>query len=67
MTAYGVEDRVDAQVGHPAAAVGERALDPVDRVLVVADVEQVETVFKRGVGYDSAKLFESAKGQVGLH
>src|SRR5215208_1856523 len=33
----------------------------------IADVENVETVFKDGVGYDSAKLFASVKGQVGLH
>jgi imidazolonepropionase-like amidohydrolase len=33
----------------------------------VADVEKVETVFKDGVGYDSAKLVASARGQVGLH
>ncbi|MFL5574777.1 MAG: amidohydrolase family protein [Gemmatimonadaceae bacterium] len=33
----------------------------------IADVEQVETVFKGGVGYDSAKLFASVKGEVGLH
>jgi enamidase len=33
----------------------------------IADVENVETVFKGGVGYDSAKLFASVKGRVGLH
>ena len=33
----------------------------------IADVENVETVFKDGVGYDSAKLFASVKGRVGLH
>ncbi len=33
----------------------------------VADVEHVETVFKDGIGYDSARLFGSVKGQVGLH
>jgi imidazolonepropionase-like amidohydrolase len=31
----------------------------------IADVENVETVFKDGVGYDSAKLIEAMKGQVG--
>jgi imidazolonepropionase-like amidohydrolase len=30
------------------------------------DIENVELVFKDGVGYDSAKLIESAKGLVGL-
>jgi imidazolonepropionase-like amidohydrolase len=38
--------------------------DPSTRI---ADVENVETVFKDGVGYDSAKLFASVKGRVGLH
>lgn len=33
----------------------------------IADIENVETVFKNGVGYDSAKLIESVKGQVGIH
>ena len=51
-------------------AVGKRA----DLVVVrgdpstsIADVARVETVFKDGVGYDSAKLFASVKGRVGLH
>ncbi len=30
----------------------------------IADIEQAETVFKDGVGYDAAKLAESAKGRV---
>ncbi len=30
----------------------------------ISDIEKVETVFKDGVGYDSAKLIESAKGKV---
>lgn len=33
----------------------------------IADMEDVETVFKEGVGYDAAKLMETAKGKVGLH
>ena len=33
----------------------------------ISDIENVETVFKDGVGYDSAKLVESARGRVGLH
>ena len=32
----------------------------------IKDIEKVELVFKDGVGYDSAKLIESARGQVGL-
>ena len=38
--------------------------DPSTRI---SDVENVEIVFKDGVGYDSARLFASVKGQVGLH
>lgn len=33
----------------------------------INDIEKVEVVFKNGVGYDSAKLMESARGSVGLH
>jgi imidazolonepropionase-like amidohydrolase len=32
----------------------------------ITDSENVEIVFKDGVGYDSAKLIESVRGQVGL-
>jgi imidazolonepropionase-like amidohydrolase len=32
----------------------------------IKDIEKVELVFKDGVGYDSAKLIDSAKGMVGL-
>lgn len=32
----------------------------------ISDIEKVEIVFKDGVGYDSAKLIESARGLVGL-
>lgn len=31
----------------------------------IEDIENVETVFKDGVGYDSAKLIESVRGHVG--
>lgn len=32
----------------------------------ISDIENVETVFKAGAGYDSAKLIESVRGQVGI-
>jgi imidazolonepropionase-like amidohydrolase len=32
----------------------------------IDDIENVETVFKAGIGYDSAKLIESVRGQVGI-
>ena len=37
-----------------------------DPSTTIADVEKVETVFKDGIGYDSAKLIESVRGLVGL-
>lgn len=33
----------------------------------ISDIENVEVVFKDGVGWDSQKLIESVKGQVGVH
>ncbi|MGZ8491507.1 MAG: amidohydrolase family protein [Gemmatirosa sp.] len=38
--------------------------DPSTRI---ADIANVETVFKGGVGFDSARLFQSVRGRVGLH
>jgi len=32
----------------------------------VSDIRKVETVFKQGIGYDSAKLIASVQGKVGL-
>jgi imidazolonepropionase-like amidohydrolase len=32
----------------------------------IADIENVETVFKSGIGYDSEKLIDSVHGQVGI-
>jgi len=50
-------------------AVGKQA----DLVLIkgdpskkIEDIENVETVFKDGVGYDSEKLIQSVRGQVGI-
>lgn len=37
--------------------------DPTTRI---EDIEQVVTVFKDGLGYDSAKLIESVRGHVGI-
>jgi imidazolonepropionase-like amidohydrolase len=33
----------------------------------IKNIEKVDMVFKDGVGYDSAKLIDSVRGQVGLH
>ncbi|HEY3616613.1 MAG TPA: amidohydrolase family protein [Candidatus Sulfotelmatobacter sp.] len=50
-------------------AVGKRA----DLIIVrgdpsskISDIENVEIVFKDGIGYDSAKLINSVRGQIGL-
>jgi len=32
----------------------------------IGEIENVETVFKAGIGYDSARLIESVRGQVGI-
>jgi hypothetical protein len=32
----------------------------------IEEIENVETVFKDGVGYDSRKLSDSVRGQVGI-
>lgn len=32
----------------------------------IEEIENVETVFKAGIGYDSAKLIDSVRGQVGI-
>jgi hypothetical protein len=32
----------------------------------IEDIENVETVFKDGIGYDSAKLIDSVRGTVGI-
>ena len=37
-----------------------------DPSVKISDVENVEVVFKDGVGYDSAKLIASVRGLVGL-
>lgn len=58
----------DSEIG--TLAPGKRA----DLVLVkgdpsrtIADIENVEWVFKGGVGFDSRKLIESVRGRVGIH
>jgi imidazolonepropionase-like amidohydrolase len=57
----------DARVG--SIAVGKQA----DLLVVkgnpaadIKDIEQVEIVFKDGVGYDSEKLIQSVQGLVGV-
>ena len=57
----------DTRVG--SIAVGKQADLVVlagDPSKSIADIRNVETVFKNGVGFDPAKLIESVKGRVGL-
>lgn len=58
----------DKEIG--TIAVGKKA----DLVLIngdieknIKEVENTETVFKNGVGFDSQKIFDSVKGKVGLY
>jgi imidazolonepropionase-like amidohydrolase len=57
----------DASIG--SVAVGKQA----DLIVVngnpaaaIADIRNVETVFKQGIGFDPVKLIESVKGRAGL-
>jgi len=57
----------DARIGSIAA--GKQADVVVvlgDPSTTIADVRRVETVFKRGVGFDPVKLIDSVKGQAGI-
>ena len=57
----------EADIG--TVATGKRAnlvLIKGDPAKQIADVEKVEVVFKDGIGYDSARLIESVRGQVGV-
>lgn len=54
------------QIG--SIAVGknaDRAVMKGDPATRIADIENVETVFKDGVGYDTKKLLDSVKGRYG--
>ena len=62
-TYLGRDDRVGwIAVGKQADLVRDRRRS----VDAIADIRNVETVFKQGVGFDPAKLIASVKGKVGL-
>jgi enamidase len=57
----------DARIG--SIAVGKQAdlvLVTGDPSMKISDVRNVETVFRRGLGFDPVKLIDSVKGKVGL-
>jgi enamidase len=57
----------DARIGSIAAGKqADLVVVSGDPSTTIADIRKVETVFKRGVGYDPAKLIASVKGQVGI-
>lgn len=59
----GQEDRIGTLAADKQADMVLIKGDPSKNI---ADIENVETVFKAGVGYDSAKLIELVRGQVGI-
>lgn len=57
----------DARIGTIAAGKqADLVVIAGDPSTTIADVRRVDTVFKRGVGFDPAKLIESVRGQVGV-
>jgi imidazolonepropionase-like amidohydrolase len=63
-TYEGLQDRIGSiAAGKNADLVVIRGNPAAD----IHDVEKVETVFKDGVGYDSAKLLESVRGRYGQY
>jgi len=63
-TFLGRADRVGTIAVGKFADLVVIAGDPSTRI---GDIRNVQTVFKRGVGYDPAKLIASVKGKVGLY
>ena len=62
-TYMGQQDRIGTLAAGKQADVVLIKGDPSKNI---ADIENVETVFKSGVGFDSAKLIQSVSGQVGI-
>jgi Amidohydrolase family len=59
----GQQDRIGTLAAGKQADLVLIKGDPSSKI---DDIENVETVFKSGVGYDSKKLIESVRGQVGI-
>jgi hypothetical protein len=62
-TYMGQQDRIGTLAAGKQADIVLIKGDPSKNI---ADIENVETVFKSGVGFDSAKLIQSVSGQVGI-
>jgi len=62
-TFLGQQDRIGSIAPGKAADLVLIKGDPSKKI---DDIENVETVFKDGTGYDSKKLIESVRGQVGI-
>jgi enamidase len=60
----GIDDRAGTVA---AGKVADLIVVRGDPSVSIGDLRNVEIVFKNGIGYDSAKLFGSVKGTVGLH
>ncbi len=60
----GVANRIGSIAAGKAADLVVITGDPSKNI---SDIENVQLVFKDGVGYDSQKLIDSARGSVGLH
>jgi len=63
-TYLGLADRIGSIAPGKAADLVVVAGDPSKKI---TDIENVETVFKDGVGYDAAKLLDSVKGRYGQY
>ncbi|MBS1805620.1 MAG: amidohydrolase family protein [Acidobacteria bacterium] len=59
----GRQDRIGTLAAGKQADIVLVKGDPSKKI---EDIENVETVFKAGIGYDSQKLIDSVKGQVGI-
>jgi hypothetical protein len=59
----GQQDRIGTLVPGKQADMVLIKGDPSKRI---DEIENVETVFKTGIGYDSNKLIDSVRGQVGI-
>jgi hypothetical protein len=59
----GQQDRIGALAPGKQADLVLIKGDPSKRI---EEIENVETVFKAGIGYNSKKLIDSARGQVGI-